>query len=406
MTSTPPQRCSPPPERTEKLPLAALLALTTSAFSAVMTELLPAGVLPGMAGDLGVSQGRVGFLVSLYAAASFLAAIPLTAALRGCSRRTVLLGVLVGFALCNTVTAVSPWYPLTCGVRVLAGVMGGVLWAMLVGYAARMVPAHRRGRAIALVLAGNTLALAGGVPLGNALSGLVGWRLCFGLLAALAALLTLWVRLGVPDFPGERSHQRVPLATVATAPGLRPVLSVTLLLLCGHQALYTYLDPYTEDTGLGPASWVLMTFGVATVAGVWAGGALVDRLLRPTLLGSLALVVGAMLVLGWLGGQPTLLFAAVAGWGVAFGAAPTLLQTALVDISGPRRADVATSMQATVYNGGIASGALVGGLALEGLGVAALPWTALPLVSAALCVVLLGRRYAFPRQRAVRETSG
>lgn len=134
------------------LPLSGLLALSTAAFTAVLTELLPAGLLPRMAPALGVSEGRVGFLVTGYALASFLAAVPLTAALRGLPRRRVLTGTLLGFAFCNAVTAASSWYALTFAARLGAGVMGGTLWAMLVGYAARMVPAERRGRAIAIVL--------------------------------------------------------------------------------------------------------------------------------------------------------------------------------------------------------------------------------------------------------------
>lgn len=63
---------------------------------------------------------------------------------------------------------------------------------------------------------------------------------------------------------------------------------------------------------------------------------------------------------------------------------PTLLQTALVDIAGPGNADVATAMQATVYNVGIAAGSLAGGIILDsGAGPGALPWTALRLVAAA-----------------------
>ena len=59
--------------------------------------------------------------------------------------------------------------------------------------------------------------------------------------------------------------------------------------------------------------------------------------------------------------------------GAAFGVAPTLLQTALVDASGPASADVATALQTTVYNIGIAAGSLAGGLVLGGTGAAALP---------------------------------
>lgn len=156
-------RATPATDRA-KLPMRGLLALFTAAFAAVMTELLPAGLLPRMSGALHVSEGRAGFLVTGYAVASFLAAIPLTAALRGFSRRPVLVGVLTGFALFNAVTAVSSSYPLTFATRMLAGAMGGTLWAMLVGYAARMVPVERRGRAIAIVLAGITVALSFGIP--------------------------------------------------------------------------------------------------------------------------------------------------------------------------------------------------------------------------------------------------
>ncbi|MGW7425338.1 hypothetical protein ACWGJB_35810 [Streptomyces sp. NPDC054813] len=70
-----------------------------------------------------------------------------------------------------------------------------------------------------------------------------------------------------------------------------------------------------------------------------------------------------------------------------------------MDASGPADAEVATSLQTTVYNTGIAAGSLAGGLVLGRLGAAALPWTALPRVSVALMVVALGRRHAFPGGR-------
>lgn len=379
-----------------RLPWSGLLALSTAAFTAVLTELLPAGLLPGMAPALGVSEARVGFLVTGYAVASFLAAIPVTAALRGLPRRPVLVGTLLGFACANAVVALSSSYALTFGARLLAGVMGGTMWAMLAGYAARMVPAERRGRAIAVVLAGITLALSLGVPAGTALAGAHGWRTAFGILAGIALLLVAWVRWRVPGFPGELPGARVPLRGVALLPGIPAVLSVTLFLLLGHQAMYTYVAPFAAHSGYGRTDLVLLVFGVATVVGIWVTGLLVDRWARPTLLGALALFVAVMCVLGLYGDSPAVLFGAVAVWGAAFGGAPTLIQTALVNASGPEHADVATSLQTTVYNAGIAGGSFTGGVALSGWGAAALPWTALPLVAGALTVVVLGGRYAFP----------
>jgi len=381
------------------LPWSGLLALSTAAFTAVMTELLPAGLLPRMAPALGVSEARVGFLVTAYAVASFVAAIPLTALLRGLPRRPVLIGALLGFAVSDALVALSSSYALTFAARLVAGCMGGLLWAMLVGYAARMVPAERRGRAIAIVLAGITLALSLGVPAGTALAGAVGWRAAFGMLAGLAVLLVGWVRWRVPGFPGEPPHARMPLFRVAVLPGLPAVLSVTLFLLLGHQVMYTYVAPFAAYTGFGRTDVVLLVFGVATVVGIWITGVLVDRRLRATLLAALALCAAVMPALGLYAGTPAVLLPSVALWGVAFGGAPTLIQTALVDASGPGHADVATSLQTTVYNAGIAAGSLTGGVALERLGPGALPWTSLPLVATALGIVVLARRHAFPTAR-------
>ena len=384
------------PAKGAALPWSGLLALSTAAFTAVLTELLPAGLLPRMAPALGVSEARVGFLVTGYAVASFLAAIPVTAALRGLPRRPVLVATLLGFACANAVVALSSSYAVTFGARLLAGVMGGTMWAMLAGYAARMVPAERRGRAIAIVLAGITLALSLGVPAGTALAGTVGWRTAFGMLAGLAVLVVVWIRLRVPGFPGELPGARVPLRGVAVLPGIPAVLSVTLFLLLGHQVMYTYVAPFAAHSGYDRTDVVLLVFGVATVVGIWATGVLVDRWARPTLLGATALFVAVMCVLGLYADSPAVLLSSVAVWGVAFGGAPTLIQTALVNASGPEHADVATSLQTTVYNAGIAGGSFTGGLALSGWGAGSLPWTALPLVAGALAVVALGRRHAFP----------
>jgi len=394
-------------------PWPGLLVLAAAAFTDVTTDLVPAGLLPQLSGSLHVPQARAGLLVSAFAIASAAAAIPVTAALRGLPRRAVLRSVLAGFALLNAVTAISPWYPLTFAARLLAGVMGGALWSMLAGYAARMVPAARRGRATAVVLAGITVALSAGVPAGTALAGALGWRAVFGLLAALALLLAAGAGRAVPAIAGEPAARRrsrpgwqrrpsrpgqpgrPPLRQVASGPGVPAVLAVTGLLLTGHQALYTYVAPFAP----GRAGLVLLVFGVATVAGIWVTGLVADAHLRTALLAALAMVAAAMLALGVAGRQAAVLLAAVALWGAAFGGAPALLQTALVDAAGPARADVATALQTTVYNAGIAAGSAAGGLVLGRAGAGGLPWVTLALSAAALGVAAIARRDAFPRAR-------
>jgi predicted MFS family arabinose efflux permease len=123
----------------------------------------------------------------------------------------------------------------------------------------------------------------------------------------------------------------------------------------------------------------------------------------------LALLATAMVALGWAAPIRAVLLLALAVWGAAFGGAPTLLQTALIDASGPASADVATSMQTTIYNIGIAAGSLAGGLTLAAAGAGALPWFTSSLAATALAAVAVARSHAFPARRPTarnRRNSG
>jgi predicted MFS family arabinose efflux permease len=179
------------------------------------------------------------------------------------------------------------------------------------------------------------------------------------------------------------------------------VLLVTALLLTAHQAVYTYIAPVAARAGFGRTSLVLLVFGAATVAGIWMTGLLADRHLRSMLCAALALIAVAMLGLGLAASIPAVLLISVAAWGAAFGAAPALLQAALIDASGAAAADIATSMQTTVYNIGIAAGSLAGGLVLDGAGPGTLPWVSITLVAGALATVT-GRRSAFPARTGAK----
>ena len=110
----------------EKLPVAALLALVITGFVAILTETLPAGLLPQIGEGLRVSPALAGQWVTLYAAGSLVASLPLTVAMQGWRRRPVLLSAIIGFLVFNTITAFSSTYGLTLAERFLAGVAAGL----------------------------------------------------------------------------------------------------------------------------------------------------------------------------------------------------------------------------------------------------------------------------------------
>lgn len=387
----PPSRLPP-----SRLPLSALLALAVAGFITILTEALPAGLLPQIAAGLAVPEALAGQLVTLYAVGSLAAAIPLTLATRGLRRRPLLLAAIAGFAVANTVTALSGHYVLTLIARLLAGVAAGLLWALIAGYAARMVPEHLKGRAIALAMVGTPLALSLGVPAGTFLGALAGWRACFGLMTGMTLLLVLWVLRTVPDFPGQAADRRQPLLRVLALPGIRTVLLATLGFVLAHNILYTYIAPFLREAQLGDrVDLVLLVFGAASLLGIWITGVLIDRWLRQLMLASTLLFGLAVLALGLWSGRPAAVYAAISLWGLAFGGSATLLQTALAKAAG-EASDLAQSMLVTAWNLATAGGGLLGGLLLEELGVTAFAPALLLLLGATWGLVWRARAAGFP----------
>jgi predicted MFS family arabinose efflux permease len=81
-------------------------------------------------------------------------------------------------------------------------------------------------------------------------------------------------------------------------------------------------------------------------------------------------------------------------WGLTFGGAATLLQTALADSAG-EGADVALSMNVVVWNGAIAGGGLLGGVLLGHYGASSFPWALLVLLLLSLVIASRARVHGF-----------
>lgn len=395
-TPTVPAALPDTPTDDRRLPLSPLLALATAAFMTILTEALPAGVLPEMARDLAVGESAAGQSLTAYALATGLAALPVAVATARWRRRTLLLVAVLAFAVANTVTAVSSHYGLTMVFRVVAGVAAAAVWGELVPYARRLAPPRLQGRAIAVTMIGIPLALSLGIPAGTFLGSLFGWRLTFGLVSAVSAVLLLWIAAAVPDHPGRRPDRREPILGGLRLPGVVAVLFVVAAYVLAHNTFYTYIAAFLEDRGSGGArDGVLLVFGLASLVSIWVTGALVDRRLRELTVGSVLLFVAAAVLLVLPVGGPVPLHAAVVLWGLGWGGLATLLQTAVTDAGGDR----GQALLVTTWNTAMAAGGAAGGLLLDLSGPGAFPWSVLVLLAPALVVVTGARTHGFPAHR-------
>jgi predicted MFS family arabinose efflux permease len=378
-----------------QLPIWKLLAFTVAGFLTIMTETMPAGLLPQISQGLNISEAFAGQLIAVYALGSVLAAIPLISLTRSWNRRPLLLSAMAGLLLFNVITALSNDYILTLIARFIAGMAAGVIWGLLAGYVRRMVSASYQGRALAIAGVGQPIALAIGVPLGAWLGTLFEWRGVFWIMSLLALILFIWIRFSIPDFAGQSAQKRLPILKVLLMPGIRAILFVVFLWMLAHNILYTYISPFLASTGQAyKVETILFMFGISSIVGILLTGMFIDRSLRQVTLISLFIFAIATVLLAVYSSSSFVVVTSVVLWGVTFGGAPTLLQTALANTAG-HEADLAQSMLVTVFNLAIAFGGMVGGGLLESFGAASFPWFMLVFALIALSIVYLAHKHGF-----------
>lgn len=381
------------------LPYMALLAFAMTGFICIMTETIPAGLLPEISHDMAIPLSTAGQWVTAYALGSLFSAIPLTIATRSWSRRNVLLVTVLGFILFNSLTAISTNLVVTFAARFLAGSSAGLAWSLLAGYARRIVEPYQQGKALAIAMVGTPIALSAGVPFGTWLGQILGWRLTFGAMSVLSALLIIWIVLCVPNVPGQSKQVKLQFGKVLNIKGVKPVLAVVLTWMLAHNILYTYIAPFVQPSGLDTnVEFILMVFGLTSLIGIFITGKLIDKHLRITVLISLFVFFIISLIFGLFITNTDVIVIGTGIWGLTFGGAATLLNTALADAAG-EWADIAISLTVVSWNSAISLGGIVGGVLLQVYGISSLPFMLAGLLFVSLLIVKTNSNYAFPRSR-------
>jgi len=371
--------------------VAALAALCASTFCFITGENLPVGLLPEISRNLHASLGAAGLLVTIYAATVVLATVPLTHLTRHLPRRYLLAALLGTFSLFTLGAAGAPGYGWLVAGRFATALAQAVFWAVTPVTAASLFPPEKSGRAVAGMMAGNSLAVVGGVPAATWLGQHAGWRAPFVVLSGIGALaLVIVVRLVPTEQPGA-SH-----AASGTRPNRRAcilIIVTTVLAVAGTYTTFTYITAFfTKVSGLAlsdtPAA--LLVVGVTSAIGVGCVSLVLDRWPRGVTVGSVALMTIALFGLYASGSHPDVAvgFQALEGFGLSAGT--VCLQTRVL-LFAPSSTDMATAWYSTSFNVGIASGPAIGGLVLTELGLRTAPLVGGLLLVAALGV-LLGER--------------
>lgn len=340
-------------------------ALAVGGFAIGTTEFATMSLLPYFARDLGISAPIAGHAISAYALGVVLGA-PLIAVLSArLARRTLLVGLMLVFALANGLTGLVPSYHAMLALRFISGLPHGAYFGVAMLVAASLVAGEKRAQAAARVLMGLTVATIIGVPSANWLGQAIGWRWAFGIVAVLSLLTATLVALFAPHQPPEEGAS--PLTELGALKNRDVLLTLAIgaVGFGGLFAVYTYLaDTLLEVTKVAESvtPLVFAVFG----AGMMSGLVIVPHFAH----GRLMKTAGWLLV--WFavtlaiyplatGNFWTIMLSVFAiGLGGALG---PILQTRLMDVAG-RAQTLAAALNHSAFNAANALGPFLGGVAI------------------------------------------
>ncbi|NED99318.1 Cmx/CmrA family chloramphenicol efflux MFS transporter [Phytoactinopolyspora halotolerans] len=284
-----------------------LYFLAVAVFAMGTSEFMLAGLLPDIAADLDISLGTAGLLTSAFAIGMVLGA-PLMAGLaRNWPRRTSLLAFIGLFLIVHVIGAMTEDFAVLFITRIIAALANAGFLAVALTTAAELVPADRKGRALAVLLAGVTVATIAGVPGGALLGALFDWRATFWAVALLCLPSALGVVRGIPtrteplDGPGDDTGSGPDLGRELAQlrrPRLLLVMLLGALVNAATFGAFTFLAPVVTDVAHLDDLWisvVLVLFGLGSFVGVNVAGRLSDH--RP---GVVVAAGGPLLLVGWI----------------------------------------------------------------------------------------------------------
>jgi len=265
--------------------LSLLLTLAAMQFTHVLDFMIMMPLGPQFMRIFVLDPQHFAFLVSAYtfaaAASGFISAFWIDRF----GRRRALLTMYSGFIVATALCGLAPTYPLLLLARIVAGLFGGVIGALVMTIVADVLPYSRRARGTALVASAFSLAAVLGVPLGLWFAAQYSWRMPFLALAALsvAIAVVIWRVLPPLDANVRDAPRRNPMAQLRAIFGVRNHLSAFAFILALMLSVFMvvpFIAPYNvANVGISEADlpYIYFAGGLTTLFTAQVIGYLADK---------------------------------------------------------------------------------------------------------------------------------
>jgi DHA1 family inner membrane transport protein len=351
------------------------------------------------------ANAQAGLLVSAYAAGVVVGAPTIAALAARFPRKTLLLWLLVAFTVLTVASAVLPTFGLVLAARFLAGLPHGAYFGVAALVAASLMGPNTRGRGIALVLGGLTVANVLGVPAITLLGQVAGWRMAYLAVAGIFALTFVAVLLVLPKQPGDPSATVRRELSIFRRSQVWFALGIGSIGFGGFFAVYTFIAPIVTSVAGLPQTFValaLILAGAGMTIGNIIGGHVADHALKRGLFVFFGILLVSLIGLAVAGSNAIAVFTFVFLIGVASAGLSPAIQTRLMNVAGDSLTLAAAINHASLNIGNSLGAALGGVVVAAGLGYLSVTWVGLVLCVLGIVIAVL----SFSAERRALHRAG
>lgn len=371
-----------------------VFALAFAAFIFNTTEFVPVGLLPEIGQSFDQTPAQTGLMMTGYAWMVALLSLPLTVMTAKIERRQLLVVLFMIFIASHALSGVASSFTMLMTGRIGIACAHAVFWSISIPLAARMAPSGQTAKALAFMVTGSSLATVLGVPIGTMVGQLVGWRMTFLCIGAMASVIMLILVYLLPKLESNNAGSFKSIPSLFKRPALRHAYILIAVIVTGHFTAYTYITPFMNDVGLFGVQFIvylLLFFGGAGIIGGVIFAHYANRYPVLMLLLPIAVVFGCLAVLYFSTAHMVSVILVCVIWGVGFTLISMNLQTKILAVA-KDAADVAIAMFSGIFNIGIGAGALMGSYVVTSLGVGAIGYAGAGFVLGALLLACISSR--------------
>lgn len=370
-----------------------LLLIAINAFVIGLTEFISVGLIPMFVNDFHITEQVASLAVTFYAVGVIIGAPILSVATNKMNRKNVLLLVMGIFVVGNAIVLTAPTFEILIFGRFTSAFAHGLFMTAASIIAAGVVEPERKSSAIAIMFTGLTVATIFGVPVGTFLAAFFSWQVTF-LIITLLGIIIFFIDLKfIPNnIESPKTTSLTEQLAVFKSSKVLVILVITALAYGSTFVVYTFISPLLANVGFSQSTITvtLFIYGVMVAIGNTIGGKLTNLKplsnLRKIIAGQVIIFVIIALVVN---SQLLLLLTVIAMGLFAFMNVPGL-QLAVLDRAStftPNSIDLATALNISAFNLGIAGGSFIGGIIYATNNLASLGYVAAVLAIIAIILI-------------------